>query len=291
MAQHPAPTMIEVYTDGSKIEKEGKARTGAGVVIYQPHNEIEVIAPLAPTNIINQAEMHAINVTAKKLYDLNLSGQKIRIHTDSQTTLTRLTRGYCNSKQLTETIENLQALQNLNEVEIVKVKVHANIPGNERADELAKEATNNSSNTKNFLYWTKTQITQGLADYYKSIAETKPIEKNYNNFTTAIMTKLDNDYGKLWIADKKTMRSLTLAISGQNNLNSSLAHRDPKENPNCPLCNKKQNSEHVLINCPDLEYLRYKLDYQNIQQNIYENDQILEFGKLTALIKKSDLFD
>ena len=105
------------------------------------------------------------------------------------------------------------------------------------------------------------------------------------------MTKLDNDYGKLWISDKTTMRSLTLAISGQNNLNSSLAHRDPKENPNCTLCNEKQNSEHVLINCPDLDHLRYKLDYQNIQQNIYEKDQKLDFRKLTALIKKSGLFD
>ena len=104
------------------------------------------------------------------------------------------------------------------------------------------------------------------------------------------MTKIDNDYGKLWITDKKTMRSLTLAISGQNNLNSSLSHRDPRENPNCQLCNEKQNSEHVLINCPDLEYLRYKLDYQNIQQNIYEKDQKLDLGKLTALIKKSGLF-
>ena len=45
-----------------------------------------------------------------------------------------------------------------------------------------------------------------------------------------------------------------------------------------------------MINCPDLEYLRYKLDYQNIQ-NIYEKDQKLEFGKMTALIKKSGLFD
>ena len=46
-----------------------------------------------------------------------------------------------------------------------------------------------------------------------------------------------------------------------------------------------------MINCPDLDYLRYKLDYQNIQQNIYEKDQKLEFRKLTALIKKPGLFD
>jgi hypothetical protein len=70
-----------------------------------------------------------------------------------------------------------------------------------------------------------------------------------------------------------------------------LAHRDPKENPNCPICNEKQNTEHVIINCPDLDELRYKTDYQNIQQNnIYDKDQKLDLGKLTALIKKSGLF-
>ena len=54
---------------------------------------------------------------------------------------------------------------------------------------------------------------------------------------------------------------------------------------------RRRGNSIVLINCPDLEYLRYKLDYQNIQQNIYEKDQKLDLGKLTALIKKSGLFD
>ena len=53
-------------------------------------------------------------------------------------------------------------LQERNSVEILKVKAHTNIVGNEIADQLAKEATTNSKTTKNELALTKTQIINKL---------------------------------------------------------------------------------------------------------------------------------
>ena len=281
---------INVYTDGSKIETNKQTLTGAGVVIYTQNDSIEIICPLAPTNTINQAELLAINEAAQKLINMNTKGEIIRIHTDSETTKTRLTRGFSNSDQLTNTIKNLHRLQQENQIEIVKVRAHTGIPGNEKADQLAKQATLASAETKNTLGWTKSQIIAKLEKYNKAKTLHTITESNYNKFTTKVTYKITNEYGLLQIKDKQTMRSLAMAISGQNNLNSSLAHKDPKINPNCELCGTKQNSEHVILHCPDLEHIRHNLDYTDIETNINDHNAKLDLKKLTKLIKQSGLF-
>ena len=86
------------------------------------------------------------------------------------------------------------------------------------------------------------------------------------------------------------MRSLTLATSGQNNLNSPRAQRDPKIDPNCELCGVKQNSKHVLINCPHLDHIKHSIEYEDIESNIYDKKDTLDLTKFTKLVKKSGLF-
>jgi hypothetical protein len=83
---------------------------------------------------------------------------------------------------------------------------------------------------------------------------------------------------------------MTLAPSGQNNLASSRNQRDNAINPNCDnICGIKENSEHVLIACPRLDKLKYRLDYNTINMEVYGED-ILNLPKLTKLIIKSGLF-
>ena len=61
----------------------------------------------------------------------------------------------------------MKALQISNEVEIIKVKAHIGIAGNEKADELAKEATILSKQTANTLPLTKSQIIIAQLSYNK----------------------------------------------------------------------------------------------------------------------------
>ena len=85
------------------------------------------------------------------------------------------------------------------------------------------------------------------------------------------------------------LRELTLAISGQNNLAASKHHQDPKINPKCELCSVKENSEHVILYCPRLDEVRYRLNYQNVVEEVYGDDN-LDWNKFTKLIHKSKLY-
>eukprot|EP00116_Pleurobrachia_bachei_P012631 sb/3472893/ len=93
---------ITVYTDGSKIEKEDSQKVGAGVIIYYPDSTKTLMKPLAPENTINQAELMAIEMTADEITN-NYNAEdrhEITIHTDSQTTITKLFGKWSTSKQL-----------------------------------------------------------------------------------------------------------------------------------------------------------------------------------------------
>ena len=281
---------IEIYTDGSKMENPRGQVTGAGAIIIYEQTKKAIIQSLAPINTINQAELQAICMVAENLLSHEIRNKNITIYTDSKTTLTRLTRGYSNSKQLTNTIESLHNLQTHNNIKILKVKAHSNIPGNEAADYIAKRATRDSNSTANPFGLTKSQLMNAVKEDCR-VKFINHIEKaNYSRWTTTLLYKLIRDFKNLKFTNKPYLRSITLAVSGQNNLNSAISHKDKKESALCKLCKVKENAEHKLIHCPDLEELRFKLDYQDIANNILTPDQTLDLGKLTKLTARSNLF-
>eukprot|EP00116_Pleurobrachia_bachei_P005222 sb/3465484/ len=282
---------IDIYTDGSKMDTKSGPATGAGAIILYDHSFKAIIQPLAPTNTINQAELQAIYMVANKLMKLDTKHMNISIYTDSQTTLTRLERGHSNSSQLTSTINSLQKLQTYNNVNIQKVKAHSNVPGNEAADLIAKRATRDSHLTDNSIGLTKTQLMHLIKEDCTKLFINQIEEAKYARWTTTLLYKLIRDYPRLNISQKPHLRSLTLAISGQNNLNSAISHKDKSISPLCELCQVKENAEHKLLHCPDLDELRHKIGYQDITENILTPSNILDLVKFYKLITKSKLFE
>ena len=184
----------------------------------------------------------------------------------------------------------MKALQISNEVEIIKVKAHIGIAGNEKADELAKEATILSKQTANTLPLTKSQITIAQLSYNKKKMATKSLQSmNYRPFKTEIMQKLIEQKGAILQKNKLHRRSLILVIYPTKTTSITRWHRDLKINPNCCICNTKQTAEHMLVHCPDLDHLRHQLNYRDIHDNIY-GEQTLDLTKFTKLVTKSGLF-
>ena len=49
-----------------------------------------------------------------------------------------------------------------------------------------------------------------------------------------------------------------------------MAGNHPITDPRCDLCKEIQNSEHVLLYCPDLDCLRTNIGYENIKEKYTE---------------------
>lgn len=126
---------IVVYTDGACTGNPGPA--GIGVVIIDGDERQELSEYLGKgTN--NIAELTAILRALEVLAEQN--DRPVFVHTDSAYSLGLLTKNW-KAKANTDLVEELRALaKRFSALELVKVKGHAGIPENERADELARNA-------------------------------------------------------------------------------------------------------------------------------------------------------
>ncbi|WP_372368387.1 RNase H family protein [Candidatus Uabimicrobium sp. HlEnr_7] len=131
---------IEIYTDGACTGNPGPA--GIGVFFsYGAHKkEISEYIGHATNNI---AELKAIK---KALESLKNNQHPVTIFTDSQYALSVLNGAY-KAKKNKELIKSIQEImKNFKYLQMKKVAGHAGIPGNEKADQLAVAAIENSKN-------------------------------------------------------------------------------------------------------------------------------------------------
>lgn len=127
----PKEGIIEVYTDGACQGNPGPCSYGV-VIRYGPHyKEMSQYLGHGTNNI---AELTAIKVALESFKRTDLP---VRIHTDSSYSIGAITQGW-KTKANKELILGLRDLaKSFDDLEFIKVKGHAGIPLNERADELA----------------------------------------------------------------------------------------------------------------------------------------------------------
>ena len=135
---------IVVYTDGACSGNPGPA--GAGVHMVHPKYKLEVSEFMGlATN--NAAELRAIMIALEAL-DEDDKERTTHLYTDSAWALGVLVGGW-KAKTNLEAIKKIKALlEAFPKVELLKVKGHAGIPGNEEADYLATRATRREESSK-----------------------------------------------------------------------------------------------------------------------------------------------
>ncbi len=127
-------TQLDIWTDGACSGNPGDAGSGAVLSYRGSRLEISEYLGKATNNI---AELEAIRLGLQAVTDPRTP---VRLFTDSAYALGVLTKGWKAKKnpELVATIR--QELARFKNLEIIKVKGHAGVPENERADELARLA-------------------------------------------------------------------------------------------------------------------------------------------------------
>lgn len=127
--------IIRCYTDGSRLN--GSA--GAGVAIFDGPNLEHTMKLNMGNRSVFQAEVQAVRMAAEFLE--GLYKRQIIFRIDNQAAIKALGANETRSKLAHDTFDVLQTLSQNNEVTLQWIKAHAGWPGNELADDLAKEGT------------------------------------------------------------------------------------------------------------------------------------------------------
>ena len=134
----PPPTpprdAIVIYTDGACTGNPGPA--GLGVVVMDGDERRELSEYLG-TGTNNIAELTAIE-RALEIIPPAQRGRPIYLHTDSSYSIGILTKGWKAKANQALVARIRELLAEFPRLRLVKVKGHAGIPENERADELAR---------------------------------------------------------------------------------------------------------------------------------------------------------
>ncbi|XP_045492449.1 uncharacterized protein LOC123691907 [Colias croceus] len=224
-----------VYTDGSKIE----GRVGAALSVWKGEAETKAIKlALPPYCTVYQAELLAL----KRAVDIacKSGAAKVGVLSDSRSALQAVTLSSPHPLAVQTRAALRKAALQRREVSLFWIKAHAGLKGNERADELAKEAA------------------LGLRD---TISEW---DRRYDVGGTAGVTKL---FFPSAAAAYKVVRKMdithhtTQVLTGHGGFAFYLNRFKLKDNPSC-LCQPgvEETVPHLLLECPIFAKNRYAIE-------------------------------
>ena len=240
-----------IYTDGSKIGG------GVGAALSCWKGEAETLARkyvLASFCTVFQAELFALYQATKVA--LGSSEQSTCILSDSRSALELLGDQDASHPMVFFIKENLKrANEQKKLVRLFWVRAHIGIPGNERADELAKSAAANKKKAPDYgecpISFVKRTIRHNTIEEW---------DRRYRKEETGKTTKAylpDVHKAFKFIKNNTLTPILTQALTGHGGYGEYLAKYKLKDH-SCCRCNSEQSESilHLLIDCPILSTAR-----------------------------------
>ena len=251
-SKHLRCSQVNVYTDGSRLED----KCGSGYVIYKKGKEIfRKSSRLPDTSTVFQAEINGILLASKFLLNekLTVKPKYIKIFSDSQAALLALNNAEITSKLVHETKQALNLLaQNTRRVNLVWIKAHVGHPGNEVADELAKEATRKEA-IDNKIDTPLAVIKDKLEDKYRDKWNKEWHEYKEAKHTKEFYKTCDKSKAKIAIKlPRVTLSRLVKLVTGHGDLAYFYSKIEPDTNPICRFCKERNETFIHLTECPRL---------------------------------------
>ena len=251
-------TWTHSYTDGSAFK--GTVNAGYGAVIYLPNEDIRevfnssgsfcsnyIAEQQAMTNAINHINIH---------FDINPhAATHVVVFTDSLSTLQALETGEDVSKDIVHLRWAIHNIISRHQVKVTLqwIPAHTGIPGNERADELAKKGASLPQPEVPVTYSTCRQMIRSnlKEDWLNKWATGKTGRPMYGHMTRP---QPNDTINKLKRRDQSTIFQLR---TQHLPLNQHLNRIGVKESAACPLCDHHSETvEHLLFDCRKLTDLR-----------------------------------
>lgn len=249
---------ICIFTDGSKI----KGRVGAALSLWKGGRETMTRKLALPSyGTVYQAELLALCEATQAA--IKNKASSIGVYSDSKAALQTVTNHQCRHPLAVKARENIKTLTLQNKkFSLHWIKAHVGMEGNERADQLAKEAAVGSKGRPNYdlcpVSYVKRTIRSGTLEVWNH---------RYGTGDTASTTKLffpdaREAYGM--VRKLKPRGTLTQILTGHGGFSEYLNRFKCKEDPSCS-CEPgvPESITHAILSCPI-----YAMDRLNLENEI-----------------------
>ena len=288
-ASELSPGCLNCFTDGSR--QNGQA--GAGYVVYNRGEEwLAGTWSLGSHSTVFQAELDAICRLAVDLSYRNISGAEVIIHCDSKAAILSLQSSMVRSKTVLSTRSAvLDLMQRGNHITIQWVPGHADVLGNERADELAKTGSSASFiGAEPALPLPQCSIARAVWQRVDAAHARNWNAGQTGRFTHSLLSAPDRKLsGRLLALSRGRIKSITRMLTLHNGLNEHMCRIGRRPNPLCPRCGEgPENPTHVFEHCVTLVALKFSI-FGSVATTLSEVVGSLRLDELSRFISSAAL--
>lgn len=238
------------FTDGSKQER------GSGAGVYGERPKVSISIPLGKHATVFQTEIYALLWCIEENIRRTYKNKQILIITDSQAALKALLTCKTSSRLVDECLQRITELAEHNRVKLVWVPGHSGIPGNEKADELARQGSNaNMIGPEPSVGIPRCSTRRVTGEWIntKHLERWKTYPGNKHG-KQAIAGPNKNKAQELLKYSRKELKDLTALLTGHGPVRQHLSTMKLfDDNLDCRLCGEEiETFEHIICECEAL---------------------------------------
>jgi ribonuclease HI len=283
----PEPADLDIFTDGSKGNGDA-LRVGHGAQFYENGQKTTFFTFRLPSYCtVYQAEMDAIRQAGKFLLDSCVQNRSIRLFSDSLSSLMTLNGTKFRSLLSSDTVRIWNQVGACNSVTLCWVKAHVGIPGNERADFLAKAGSELDLVTMHLPPPPKALRQQSHAVVILAWDEEWLTRKDCEQSRFWFPHVVANTFGNLGLLSlsRQDLSLVAQFITGFNNLGRHTVNKKEITSGPCRLCGAvSEFAWHLATQCPASDALRHMAFHGSGPENAnWKAPMILEFIHLPLI--------